>query len=355
MGAGPRGSPVKIAGRTIGAGHACFVIAEAGVNHNGDPELAKRLVDVAVQAKADAVKFQTFRAERLVTPTAPKAGYQSRTTATGESQLEMLRKLELPADAHYELMDYCRRRSIVFMSSPFDEESADFLDSLGVEAFKIPSGEVTNLPFLAHVARKGRPLIVSTGMSSLEDVEAAVRTIRAAGDPDLVLLQCVSAYPANPADVNLRAMETLSTAFGVPTGYSDHTEGIEVAVAAVALGACVIEKHFTLDRSLPGPDHRASLEPAELAALVRSVRNVERALGHGRKEPVAGEADTAAAARKSLVAARDIPRGTTLTEELIAIRRPGTGLPAATRPQLLGRRTRQDIPAGTLLTLEMLA
>lgn len=339
----------------LGPNAPCFIIAEAGVNHNGDLDLAKRLVDTAVAAGANAVKFQTFKAARLVTSEAPKAEYQQRATAGNESQYEMLRRLELSTEAHQELIAYCRRLGIIFMSTPFDEESADFLDELGVSIFKLPSGEITNLPFLAHVARKGKPLIISTGMSYLGEVELAVRTVEEAGNRQFVLLHCVSNYPADPADTNLRAMNTMATAFGLPVGYSDHTLGLEISLAAVALGACVIEKHITLDRSMPGPDHNASLEPDELAALVKGIRIVEAALGDGRKEPAASEANTAAVARKSLVAAKDVPAGTTLTEELIAIKRPGTGLPPAMRGQLVGRTMRVSIPAGTLLTLEMLA
>jgi sialic acid synthase SpsE len=266
----------------------------------------------------------------------------------------MVKRLELSFEAFRELYDYCQTKGILFISTPFDEDSADFLIDLDVAVLKIPSGEITNLPFLTHVARKGKPLIVSTGMSSLGEVETAVRTIEATGNHNFALLHCVSNYPAIPADVNLRAMHTMSTAFGVPVGYSDHTLGIEVSLAAVALNACVIEKHFTLDCTLPGPDHKASLKPDELAALVRGIRTVEAALGHGRKEPAASEASTAAVARKSLVAARDIPAGTILTEELIAIKRPGTGLPPAMREYLVGRAARVKVPAGSLLTLEML-
>lgn len=345
---------VDIAGRLVGPGHPCFIIAEAGVNHNGDLGLAKQLVDMAVQAEADAVKFQTFKAERIVTREAPKAEYQKRTTGAAESQLDMLRRLELSPQMHHDLKAYCEDRGILFMSSPFDEESADLLAGLDVSVFKVPSGEITNLPFLAHVARKGKPIIVSTGMAYLSEVEAAVRAIQEAGNQHLVLLHCVSNYPADPADVNLRAMQTMSAAFSVPVGYSDHTPGIEVPLAAVALGACVVEKHVTLDRSLPGPDHRASLEPEELAAMVRGIRTVAAALGHGRKEPAASEAGTAAMARKSLVAARDIRAGEELTEHLLEIKRPGTGLPPAMRPYLLGRTTRMPIPAGGLISLEML-
>jgi N-acetylneuraminate synthase len=313
------------------------------------------LIDVAALAGADAVKFQTFKAERLATPDAPKAEYQLRTTGAAESQYEMLQRLELSHEAHRELMPYCAERGILFMSTPFDEESADFLDDLGVPVFKLPSGEITNLPFITHVARKGKPMIVSTGMATLDEVERAVESIRAAGSPDFMLLHCVSNYPAEAGDVNLRAMRTMQEAFDVAVGYSDHTLGIEVALAAVALGACVIEKHFTLSRDLPGPDHLASLEPDGLKALVRGIRLVEASLGHGRKEPAASEAEVAAVARKSLVAARDITAGTELTTDMIAIRRPGTGLPAAMLSEVIGRRLRVPVRAGALLSLEMLS
>jgi sialic acid synthase SpsE len=265
----------------------------------------------------------------------------------------MLRRLELSPEAHRELINCCRQAGILFMSSPFDEESADFLADLGVAVFKIPSGEITNLPFLTHVARKDKPMIVSTGMSALKEVEMAVSSIKETENHQLILLHCVSNYPANPGEANIRAMHTMAAAFGVPVGYSDHTPGIEVALAAVALGACVVEKHFTLGRKMPGPDHRASLEPDELAQLVRGIRIVEASLGDGRKEPAASEASVSAAARKSLVAARDIPAGATLTEEYIAIKRPGTGLPPSTLTRLIGRVTIREIPADTLLTLEM--
>jgi N,N'-diacetyllegionaminate synthase len=339
----------------VGDGRPCFIIAEAGVNHNGSIELARELIDVAVQAQADAVKFQTFKPEKVCSPLAPKATYQLQTTCTEESQLEMTKKLQLPFGAFRELQSYCKSKNILFLSTPFDYESADFLAKLEVPAFKIPSGEITNLPLVEHIARKRRPLIVSTGMSALDEVGKAVTTIRGAGNNELVLLHCVSNYPAQPTSVNLRAMCTLAEVFGVPIGYSDHTRGIEVAIAATALGACVIEKHFTINRELPGPDHRASLDPDELAAMVRSIRNVEAALGDGIKRPASEEAETAAVARRSLTAARYIPAGTILTEELVAILRPGTGLAPAMRVQLVGRRTRQDIEAGTLLTLDMVA
>lgn len=345
---------VEIGRHRIGADSPCFIIAEVGVNHNGSLEMAKKLVDAAVGAGADAVKFQTFKAERLVAPDAPKAGYQLQSTDASESQLDMLRRLELRPDAHVELMKYCQEQDILFMSTPFDEKSSDLLAELAVTVYKIPSGEITNWPFLEHVARKGKPIILSTGMSFLSEVAEAVRVFRDAGCDQLVLLHCTSNYPANPVNVNLRAMQTMATAFQKPVGYSDHTLGIEVAIAAVALGASVIEKHFTLDRKFSGPDHQASLEPDELEALVRGIRIVEASLGHGRKEPAASEADTAAVARKSLVAAQDIPSGTILTEQMIAVKRPGTGLPPSIKSYLVGRTVQNSISEGTLFSLEAL-
>lgn len=346
---------INVAGRMVGPGHPCFIIAEAGVNHNGEIEKTFQLVEVAAKAGADAVKFQTFRAENLAIPEAPKAEYQTLVTGETESQLDMLRRLELPPHAYRELKKYCRQQNILFMSAPFEEESADLLEDLGLPVFKIPSGEVTNLPFLAHVARKGKPLILSTGMATLEEVRAAVDTIKETGDREIILLHCVSNYPVDPADANLRAMHILGSAFGVPVGYSDHTLGIEVPLAAVALGACVIEKHMTLDRSLPGPDHQASLDPQEFAEMVRGIRVVEAALGHGRKQPAACEASIAAVVRKSLVASRAIPVGSVLTEDMVSIKRPGTGLPPGMSSRVLGRRVTRDVKEGTLLSMDMFA
>lgn len=346
--------PVVIAGRRVGPGQPCFVIAEAGVNHNGDIALAKRLVDAARAAGANAVKFQTFKAERLAAPGAPKAAYQRKGTLRGESQQAMLRRLELSEEAHRQVASHCRAQGILFLSTPFEEASADLLDRLGVPAFKISSGDLTNGPFLAHVARKGKPMIVSTGMATLQEVGVAVRTIRACGLRQIILLHCVSRYPTAAAEANVRALDAMRRAWRLPIGYSDHTRGIEVALAAVALGACVIEKHLTLDRRLPGPDHAASLEPREFAALVRGVRIVEAALGHGRKQPMASEAETARVARKSLVAAMPIRAGSRLTAEQIAIRRPGTGLAPAMLPRVVGRVAATHIAAGTVFTQQML-
>jgi N-acetylneuraminate synthase len=344
---------VKIADRTIGLHQPCFIIAEAGVNHNGDIQIARRLVDVAVSAGADAVKFQTFQAEKVVSLSAPKADYQLQTTDQAESQYAMLKKLELSTAMHEELFVYCQRLGILFLSTPFDEESADFLERLGVLAFKVSSGEITNLPLLQHIAVKKKPTFLSTGMSSLVEVGQAEEVFRESGNQELVLLHCVSNYPADPADVNLRAMETMAAAFQVPVGYSDHTPGVEVALAAAALGASVIEKHFTLDQNMPGPDHRASLEPEGLKAMIQGIRTVEAALGHGRKEPALSEKNTASVARRSLVAARDLKAGEILRREDIAIRRPGSGLQPSMLSFIIGLTLKKDVAEGEVLTREV--
>ncbi len=344
---------INIAERVIGAVAPCFVIAEAGVNHNGNLDLAKQLIDVAVDAQADAIKFQTFKAERLVTPDAPKANYQKANSDADETQYEMLRRLELSFEDHEVLFSYCQERGLLLLSTPFDEASADLLERLGIEAYKIPSGEITNTPYLTHIGKKQKPMIVSTGMATLTDVELAVNTIQDTGNERFALLHCVSNYPADTADTNLRAMDTLRQAFGVPTGYSDHTLGYEIAIAAVARGATVLEKHFTLDRTMDGPDHRASLEPKELKAMMEAIRNVEGALGSGRKRPAASEANTASVARKSLVAAQDLNAGTILTDEMIDVKRPGTGFPPGMKSFVIGRTLRQDISSGTLFDLKM--
>jgi N-acetylneuraminate synthase len=342
----------QVAGRTIGDGR-CFIIAEAGVNHDGDADRALALVDAAADAGADAVKFQTFSADRIVTADAPKARYQARDAAA--TQRDMLRRLELDEAAHRRLAAHAAERGLVFLSSPFDEESADLLDKLGVAAFKIPSGELINSPLLRHIAAKRRPMIVSTGMATLDEVRVAVDVIGAAGGAALALLHCVSAYPAEPQDANLRAMATLRQAFAVPVGWSDHILGSEAALAAAALGAAVLEKHLTLDRTLPGPDHAASFEPDEFAALVRGVRIIEAALGSGEKRPTEAELEIAAVARKSIVAARWLAAGHVLSPSDVVLRRPGTGLPPAMLERILGRRTTRPIEQGALLREEWLA
>src|SRR3989338_1617873 len=332
---------IDIGGRLVGPGRPCFIVAEAGINHNSDPALADRRVGAAAESGASAIKFQTFKADRLVALT------------NAESQHALLSRYELSEDLHRRLQARCKIRNLIFLSTPFDESSADFLESLGVPAFKIASGDLTHPGLLAHVARKRRPMIVSTGMATLDEVAAAGGTIRAAGNSDIVLLHCVSNYPARPDESNLRAMQALQREFGVLVGFSDHTPGVDVAPAAVSMGACVIEKHFTLDRDLPGPDHSFSLNPADLAEMVRRVRVVEAALGDGQKRPTESERLTARGARKSLVAARLIAAGSRLTREVIAIKRPGTGLPPGRLDEVVGRRARVDIPEGALLTEEM--
>lgn len=341
---------IEVAAREIGPGNPCFTIAEAGVNHNGDVELAKQLVDAAVEAGADAVKFQTFRAEHVVSPAAPKAAYQKETTGSHESQLDMVRQLELSADAHHHLLDHCCDQGMLFMSTPFDRESVDFLDSLGLPVFKVGSGEITNWPFLEHIARKQKPIILSTGMSYLSEVDEAVRVLREAGNERLVLLHCVSNYPADPIDANLRAMDTMARAFQVPVGYSDHTRGIGVALAAVALGACVVEKHFTLDNTLPGPDHRASLEPHELKALVQGIRTVESGLGDGVKRPAESEQENRVIVRRSLAARCDITEGTVLTSQLLTSLRPATGISPTLLSHLAGRKAKRSLAEGEFIS-----
>ncbi len=332
-----------------------FIIAEAGVNHNGSLQMAKEMADVALNAGADAVKYQTFIAEKLMTKKAEKAEYQAKNTDENESGLEMLKKLELSFADFVELKEYCDKIGIMFMSSPFDDESADFLDSL-VSIYKIPSGELTNLPFLKRIARKNKPVIMSTGMSDLQEVEVAVdlfqRNQNCPDDdyPPLILLHCVNNYPAAFSDVNLRAMITMRDYFeNIPVGFSDHTPGIEASIAAVALEATIIEKHFTLDRTLEGPDHKASLEPSELHRLVEAIRNVEAALGSGKKVMAASEAEVRKVVRRSLAAAEDIAAGTVITEEMIVIKRPGTGIIPSELPNIIGRKTKHDIQADSVI------
>jgi N-acetylneuraminate synthase/N,N'-diacetyllegionaminate synthase len=332
-----------------------FIIAEAGVNHDGSVDVALRLVERAKACGADAVKFQSFRADRIVTRSAAKAAYQERATAGTESHLEMLKRLELSADAHRRLIDHCREVKIEFLSSPFDEESVDLLDVMGISQFKVPSGEITNLPLLQHIARKRRPVILSTGMATLGEVEEAVHALHAAGAAQITLLHCVTEYPAPYAEINLRAMLTLKAAFGLPVGYSDHTDGVEVAIAAVALGAEVIEKHFTLDRALPGPDHAASLEPAELTQMVAAIRNVESALGNGIKVPAPCERQNILVARKSVVAAHDLPIGRRLRAEDLTIKRPGTGISPKFLQALIGRTLRTSVKEDEVINWNHLA
>ncbi|MFZ3091394.1 MAG: N-acetylneuraminate synthase [Nitrospirota bacterium] len=331
-----------------------FIIAEAGVNHNGNMNTAIKLIDMAKKAGADAIKFQTFKSERLVTRSTPKAKYQKANTGSGESQLEMLKRLELTSDNFKRLFSYCRKKNIIFMSTPFDEKSADMLDRLGMGIFKIPSGEITNKPLIQHIAGKNKPVIFSTGMSYLGEVEKAVRWIyeiwnKSGFNQQLTLLHCVSNYPAHAADINLYAMNTLKAAFGLSVGYSDHTLGIEIPIAAVAIGAKVIEKHFTLDKNMKGPDHKASLEPDELKAMVKAIRNVEKAMGDGIKRPTEKEDETRIIARRSLVAKRDIKKGDVINSGDIIIKRPGNGILPEFKETIRGMKARKNIIADSVI------
>ena len=330
-----------------------LIIAEAGVNHNGDLDLAKQLINAAADAGADLVKFQTFNANRQVTRTAKKADYQTQTTSSTESQHAMLRRLELTEEMHHQLIAHCLTQNIGFLSTGFDTESVDLLVSLGQECFKIPSGEITNLPYLRHIGQLGKTVILSTGMATLGEIEAAIEVLEQTGTrrAKVTVLHCTTEYPTPMNEVNLRAMQSIHAAFDVAVGYSDHTEGIEIAIAAVAMGASVIEKHFTLDRTFPGPDHQASLEPAELKAMVTAIRNIEIALGDGIKRLTPSEAKNKPVARKSLVAATAIQRGDIFTKANLAVKRPGTGISPMRWDEVLGRIAHRDFTSDELIEL----
>lgn len=321
-----------------------FVIAEAGVNHNGSIELAKQLIDVASEAGADAVKFQTFKAENLVSKHATKAAYQRETTDNEESQFDMIKRLELDVDRHKELMDYCNQKKIMFLSTPFDHDSIELLEKMGLEVFKIPSGEITNLPYLRHIGRLDKKVILSTGMADIGEIEDALDVLIEAGTKkkNITVLHANTMYPTPMEDVNLKAMQTIACTFGVEIGYSDHTLGIEVPIAAVAMGAQVIEKHFTLDKTMEGPDHRASLEPDELKAMVKAIRNIEKALGSGIKKTSLSEKPNMEVARKSIVAAREIKKGEVLSEDNLAVKRPGNGLSPMRWDEIVGTNASRD-------------
>ena len=346
---------ITLEGRQVGTGHACFVIAEIGVNHNGDIATAQRLVSEARVLGADCVKFQTFKAERVASVAAPKAAYQLRQTDPAESQLAMLRKLELSEEGHRILLRQCQKEGVVFLSTPYSVEDAEMLHALGVPAFKIASGQIVELPFLAAIARFGRPVLLSTGLSTPGEIRAAVDVLRANGSPPLVVLQCTTNYPSRLADANLRAMNMIAQETAALVGYSDHTEGVSACIAAVALGACVIEKHFTLDRNLSGPDHRCSADPGEFGALVRGIREVELALGDGVKRPVAAELANLKGVRRSIAAARDLPAGHVVGERDLQFLRPSTGLLPHEWSRVVGRSTRVALPRNTLLSWEHLS
>lgn len=331
-----------------------LIIAEAGVNHNGNMDLAKKLIDVAANSGADFVKFQTFKAKNLVTRTAQRAEYQNINTKNSDSQFEMLKKLELSEEMHRELIRYCESKGVKFLSTAFDLESMDFLKSLGIDLAKIPSGEITNLPYLKKIAKLFPKIVMSTGMADIEEIKAAYQVLinHGAQSKSITILHCNTEYPTPMQDVNLKAMLHVQNELKTSVGYSDHTLGIEVPIAAVALGATVIEKHFTLDRSLPGPDHAASLEPSELKAMVDAIRNTEKALsGNGIKETSQSEAKNKAIARKSLVAAKHINKGEKLTEENITVKRPGTGISPMRYDEVIGTKALKDFNEDDLIQL----
>lgn len=359
---------IKVQNKLIGKETPCFIIAEAGVNHNGDLELAKKLVDSAKDAGADAVKFQTFKSEEIVTPDAEQAKYQTENIGKKESQYEMLKRLELSYSTFRELKKYCDEKGIIFLSTPHScKEDVDLISEL-CPAIKVGSGDLTNLPILKYIAQKNLPIFLSTGMADLEEVKEVVETILAINE-ELILLHCTTNYPTALNEVNLKAMVTLKKEFNLPVGYSDHTEGINVSLAAIALGACMIEKHFTLDRNLPGPDHRASLEPKELKEMINGIRNIEKrltggerseniikelniveALGDGVKRPNLSEIEVAKVARKSIVAAVDIKKDQVIKENMLKIKRPGTGIKPKFLDKIIGKTAKEDIKKDELIT-----
>jgi N,N'-diacetyllegionaminate synthase len=330
-----------------------IIIAEAGVNHNGSLALAKQLIDVAVDAGVDYVKFQTFKTELAVSKNAQKAEYQKQTTNAEETQFDMIKKLELDKQAHIELIEHCKKKTIKFLSTPFDLESIDLLFDLGIELYKIPSGEITNYPYLKKIAQKSLPVIMSTGMATMQEIEEALNVLLENGlkKEQITILHANTEYPTPMQDVNLKAMQTIGKTFEIKYGYSDHTLGIEVPIAAVTMGASVIEKHFTLDKTMEGPDHKASLEPDELKAMVKAIRNIEIAMGSGIKKPSPSETKNIAIARKSIVAKCRIKKGDIFTEENITVKRPGTGISPMRWNEILGMKASSDFEADDLIII----
>ncbi len=345
---------VKVGNYELGGTHTVFIIAEAGVNHNGDIELAKELIRKAKQSGADCVKFQTFKAEQVVSAGAPKASYQLESTDPGESQIDMLRALELKEEDYPELLRTSEEEDILFLSTPYNFEDADFLDGLGVAAFKIASGQLIEHSFLEHVAKKGKPVILSTGMGTLKEVEEAIQVIYKAGNDKIIVLQCTTNYPSPIEETNLRAMVTMREKCGVLIGYSDHTSGNTASIAAVSLGACLIEKHFTMDKGLPGPDQATSADPGEFSELVRLIRETEKCLGTPHKKPSPQEMKNIQGMRRSLAASRDISAGTIINWDNVTFKRPATGIPGNQSHMALGRKARRDIAADTLITPDMI-
>jgi len=345
---------ISIGNKTVGDYEPCFIIAEAGVNHNGNLSTAKKLIDVAYEAGADAVKFQIFKTENLVTRHAKKADYQKKNDSAITTQFEMLKKLELSEKDFKKLSIYAKKKGIVFLSTAFDEESVDLLIRLDVPAFKIPSGEITNFPCIEKIAGEKKPVILSTGMSTMEEVREAVACLQEHGCKEIVLLHCTSSYPTLLESVNLRVLDTLRDVFHLPAGYSDHTAGILVPIAAVARGACVVEKHITLDRTLPGPDHSASIEPDELKKMITAIRKVEKALGDPEKKLESCEISNRSLVRKSIVASRNITKGSILLKSMLAMKRPGTGIEPKYLKDLVGKIVKTAIEKDTLITRDMI-
>lgn len=347
---------IEISGKKIGDGHPVFFIAEAGVNHNGSIELGKKLIDVAIDAGANAVKFQTFKTENIIIPDAPKSTYHVETTGSDSAQtwFELLKTQEMSKNMHMDLIKHCSAKGIIFLSTPYDEESADLLDELKVPAFKIASTDTSNIPLLRYIARKGLPMIISSAMATMEELEDAVFAVRDEGLEEVAVLQCTGNYPAKLSDSNLRVIQTYREKLHCIVGYSDHTPDLINPVAATAMGAKIFEKHFTIDKSLPGPDHRMSLDPEELKQTVKAIRDTELALGSSEKQVLEGEKENRAKLRKSLIANTDINKNQIIHKEMIAIKRPGSGIPPADMETILGKRARNDIPSGTVLSFEMI-
>lgn len=344
---------IKIENKIIGENHPVFIIAEAGVNHNGDINMAKKLIDAAVEAKADAVKFQSFKAEKLNTKNAPKANYHIETTGEKGSWFDLLKSQELSKRDHEIIKNYCNEKKIIFLSTPYDEESADLLDKLGVHAFKIASTDLTNLPLLEHIAKKKKPIILSTGLSNYSEIKEAIDTIKNEGNNDIIVLQCTADYPAEIEDANLSVMNYIKKKFDVLVGYSDHTLNDILPIASTIQGSCLYEKHFTLDRSLPGPDHRTSAEPEELKQIIKKIRLSETVMGNIRNKPAKSEIKNINRLRKSVVAAINIKEGEVFTRDKLLIKRPGTGLHPRNLKKLLNKKAKRDIKKDELLNFEM--
>lgn len=345
---------IKIGDKIIGKGRPVFIIAEAGVNHNGDIKLAKKMVEIAKSAGADAVKFQTFKTENIILPDAPKSKHHIETTGSEQSWFELLKSQELDRNAHRILIDYCKKNRIIFLSTPYDEESADLLEELKVPAFKVASTDANNIPFLKYLARKKRPIILSTGMCTMEEVEESIRVIKNSGNPEIILLHCTANYPACLEDLNLNAMLTMKNEFNLLVGYSDHAPGYISPVASVALGATVFEKHFTLDKNLPGPDHRSSLDPEGLKRLVKDIRDTEKSLGSFDKKPSPSERENRKKLRKTISTKVDIPAGIPIKYEMLSIKRAGTGLEPRYLDDIVGKKAKIFLKKNTVIQLKHL-